>query len=93
MLETLRKTMEEFLFLQDVFAGLLVDMIHFLPKLLAGLLVLIVFYLFYRIIRFIIVRSLKKSRYYGKSDQFNYQDREIYLSGICAYSGCRPDWN
>jgi len=61
MLETLKKTMEEFLFLQDVFAGLLVDLVHFLPKLLAGFLVLIVFYIFYRIIRFIITRSLKKA--------------------------------
>lgn len=57
MNETLKQSLEEFLFLQDVLAKLIL----FLPKLIAGILVLIVFYLFYRLIRFIINRSLKRA--------------------------------
>jgi len=61
MLETLKTTLNEFLFLQDVLAGVLVDLIHFLPKLLAGFLVLIMFYLFYRIVRYFTRRYLKRA--------------------------------
>jgi len=57
MLETIQKSIKEFLFLQDIIA----KVILFLPKIIASFLVLILFYLFYRLIRFIIIRSLKKA--------------------------------
>jgi len=61
MIETIKKSLSEFLFLQNVIANLLERLILFLPKLIAGIVVLIVFYLLYRVLRFIIQRSLKRA--------------------------------
>ena len=61
MNETLKQSLKEFVVLQDVLANLLSQLVLFLPKLIAGFLVLIVFYLFYRLIKIIINRSLKKA--------------------------------
>ncbi len=61
MQETIRQSLKEFLFLQDVVANLLAQLILFLPKLIAGLIVMITFYLIYRMLRLIIKRSLHKA--------------------------------
>ena len=61
MNETLKQSLKEFLFLQEVLAKLLSQLILFLPKLIAGIFVLIVFYLLYRLIRFILNRSMRKA--------------------------------
>lgn len=61
MQETIKQSLKEFLFLQDVVANLLAQLILFLPKLIAGFIVMIAFYLAYRILRFIIRRSLQKA--------------------------------
>ena len=56
-----KQSLKEFVFLQNTLANLISQTILFLPKLIAGFFVLIVFYLFYRLLRFIIHRSLKKA--------------------------------
>ena len=57
MNETLKQSLEEFLFLQELLAKLIL----FLPKLIASFLVLILFYFLYRLIKFVLNRSLKKA--------------------------------
>ena len=61
MNDTIKQSLKEFQFLQDLVASLLEKLILFLPKLIAGFFVLIVFYLLYRVIKFIINRSLQKA--------------------------------
>ncbi|MBD3288672.1 mechanosensitive ion channel [candidate division KSB1 bacterium] len=61
MRETIEQFLKEFLFLQDVAANLLEQLILFLPKLIAGFIVMVVFYLTYRLLRYIIKRSLRKA--------------------------------
>lgn len=57
MIETLQKSLKEFLFLQDIISSIIL----FLPKLIASFFVLIIFYLLYRLARYILNRSLKKA--------------------------------
>jgi len=61
MLETFKQSLQEFLFLQDVVANLLGQIILFLPKLVAGFLVLFISYFIYRLLRYIIKRSLNNA--------------------------------
>ena len=61
MIETIKKIFAEFQILQNASAKLFIDFVHYLPKLIAGIFVFILFYFFYRVLRFVINRSLKKS--------------------------------
>jgi small conductance mechanosensitive channel len=61
MYETIIKSIKEFKFLQDALATLIVRIITFIPNLLVGIFVLFLFYIIYRIIRYIVTKSLKKA--------------------------------
>jgi small conductance mechanosensitive channel len=57
MFESIKKSLEESLNIQEILTTLLL----YLPKLIAGIIILILFYFFYRIVRFVLVRTFKKS--------------------------------
>jgi len=57
MFESIRESLKQALDLQELLTTLLL----YLPKLIAGFIVLILFYFFYRLIRFILVRTFQKS--------------------------------
>jgi small conductance mechanosensitive channel len=57
---TLKNTIEALKDILDV-KSLLVQVILYLPKLIAGIIILFIFYFIYRVIRFILVRKFKKS--------------------------------
>ena len=57
MFESIKKSLEESLNVQE----LLTTLFLYLPKLIAGIIILILFYFLYRIVRFVLVRTFKKS--------------------------------
>ena len=57
MFESIKDSLKESLNIQELLTILLL----YLPKLIAGFIILILFYFFYRIIRFVIVRTFRKS--------------------------------
>ena len=57
MFESIKKSLEESLKVQE----LLTKLFLYLPKLIAGIIILILFYFLYRIVRFVLVRTFKKS--------------------------------
>lgn len=57
MFESIKKSLEESLNVQEILTTLLL----YLPKLIAGIIILILFYFLYRLVRFVLVRTFKKS--------------------------------
>jgi small conductance mechanosensitive channel len=57
MFESIKDSLKESLNIQELLTTLLL----YLPKLIAGFIILVLFYFFYRIIRFVIVRTFRKS--------------------------------
>ena len=57
MFESIKKSLAESLNVQEILTTLLL----YLPKLIAGIIILIIFYSFYRIIRFVLVRTFQRS--------------------------------
>jgi len=55
--DTFRQILKEFEFLQDIISTIIL----FLPKLIASFFVLVISYLFYRLVRYILVRSMKNA--------------------------------
>ena len=57
MFESIQKSLRDSLNVEE----LLTTLFLYLPKLIAGFIILVLFYLFYRVIRFIIIRTLTKA--------------------------------
>jgi len=57
MFESIKKSLEDSLNIQEILTTLLL----YLPKLIAGFIILILFYFFYRLVRFVLVRTFRKS--------------------------------
>jgi len=60
MIETIKKSIKEFQVLQDALAAIISQLILFLPKLIAAFFALIIFWILYRIVKFLLNRYLKK---------------------------------
>jgi small conductance mechanosensitive channel len=61
MLETLKKSVQELQFLQTLVHDLLSQSIMFLPKIIASIFMLVVFWIFYRILKYVSVKWLKSA--------------------------------
>ncbi|MBN2011154.1 mechanosensitive ion channel [candidate division KSB1 bacterium] len=61
MIETIKQSIKELQFLQTVAGDLVAQVILFLPKLIASFVVLVLFWVIYRILKFVSTRWLKRS--------------------------------
>jgi len=58
MFESIKKSLQDALDVQEILTTLLL----YLPKLIAGFIILILFYLLYRVVRFVLVRTFRNSQ-------------------------------